>query len=63
MIPSNITTFILSKYQKKRKEGRTFIKEIIAENFPNLGKGTDLGTLERINKSRATLRHNYICEI
>ena len=42
---------------------KIFFEEIIAENFPNLGKNTDIqiqgaqGTPTQINKSRPTPRH------
>lgn len=42
--PSNIITFALQKYQKKKrvKGEENLFEEIVAENFPNLGEETDI---------------------
>ena len=50
--------------EKEREKGKeSLFEEIIAENFPNLRKGTDIQIQElertaiKINKSRPTPRH------
>ena len=61
--PSDVITFVLEESQKKRekKGAENLFEEIIAENFPNLGKETDIQIQEaqttpiKINKSRPTL--------
>ena len=67
--PSNVVTVILQESQKKRENGTdNLCKEIIAENFPNLGKETYIHIQEaqrtpaKINKSRLTPRHIVIAK-
>ena len=60
---NNIRITGVSK-EEERERGAENLFEKIAENFPNLGKETDIQiqeaqrTLIKINKSRATPRHN-----
>ena len=60
--------FTLWRFQKEKREkgAETKFKDIIAENFPNLGQETDIQVqeaqrvLNRINPKRNTLRHIVI---
>ena len=52
--------------RRQRERGREYIEDIIAENFPNLGKKKQTfrfrkhRTPNRINPKLTTLRHNVI---
>ena len=63
---NNIHIIGLPEEEEKEKVAEGLFEEIIAENFSNLGKDTDIQFQEvqrtpiKINKSRPTLRHNVI---
>jgi len=65
--PSNIIIFVsIGVPEEGEKGAENLFQEIITENFPNLGKETDVQiheaqrTLNKINKSRLTPRHIVI---
>ena len=53
MTPSNIITFVLQESQTKRKGAENLSVEVIAENFPNLGKEADI-QIEEAQKEPTT---------
>ena len=64
---STLITFLLYETQNDKEKGTgNLFEEIIAENFPNLGKETHIQIQEaqrtpiKINKSRHTPRHTVV---
>lgn len=66
--PSNVKTFVLQGSWKKREKGtgNICLQEIIAENFPNLGRETKIQIQEvqispnKSNPRKSTPRHTVI---
>lgn len=52
--------------RREERKAENLFEEIVAENFPNLGKATNVqlyktkGTPNKVNPRRSTLRHTII---
>ena len=69
VLPSKIITFAFQGARKRRKKGaENLLEEITAENFPNLGKETEIKIQEgqrdpnKIKTRRSTPRHRIYGE-
>lgn len=64
VIPSNVTTFVQYEPQKQERKrcAKYLFQEIIAENFPSLGKKTNIQIQEaqEPQQSRPTPKHPVI---